>query len=295
MSARIAEDGLVKAISEGRRVGSSLRNQPSGEEQWRLAYHEISPEASEYRYSVSAKQFGEHLVALSSASRPIRDRAIPQITFDDGHRSIFDYAFPLLQKSALKATFFVVTAFVDSNDQCVSWDQLRELVSAGHQVQSHGWSHRLLTRCSRRELEIELIKSKREIEDRLGVEITALSAPGGRFDKSVIATCRKAGYSELYHSNPWIPDRTIHDVRLKGRVMVTNGMDGSALCSHTQASRIRKLYFRARYAGKSKLRTLLGDEVYHKLWCSLANWKPGSGIELRVDHPKKATEQPYKT
>jgi peptidoglycan/xylan/chitin deacetylase (PgdA/CDA1 family) len=279
LSYNVADKGAA------RQTGSASTAIPFSQWQpWCLAYHEILPVPSEYLYAVSAEQFGRHLTAFSSAVKSRERHFIPKITFDDGHRSVFEYALPLLDHFGLKAVFFVIPAYVGSHDQCISWNQLRKMVAAGHEVQSHGWSHRLLTQCSRRELDIELINSKRELEDRLGMDVKSLSVPGGRYDKDVILACLRAGYTELYHSNPWVPEQTAHGLRLKGRIMVNRRMDVHALSKQMQMSAAQRFYFRARYAAKDRLRAALGDRIYHKLWCSLASWKPGAGIEVRVDN-----------
>ena len=258
---------------------ASARRDIPRDGQWRLAYHEISAEKADYLYTVGAARFQEHLAALNSGL----SRSLPKITFDDGHLSIYTHAFALLEKFGVKATFFVIPEFIGRNSRCVSWDQLREMIAEGHDVQSHGLTHRLLTQSNRREIEVEHEKSKREIEDRLGVEVAAISAPGGRYDKNVIAAAMQAGYAELYHSNPWTPDHALHGLCVKGRLMVTKDVDGAALCKHPETSAARKFYFRTRHAAKNQLRNLLGDTVYHKLWCALAHWKPDAGIEVSVN------------
>ena len=126
--------------------------------------------------------------------------------------------------------------------------------------QSHGWSHRLLTQCSRRDIDAELINSKRELEDRLGIEVRSLSVPGGRYDKDVILACLRAGYTELYHSNPWVPEQTAHGLRLKGRIMVNRRMDVRALSKQMQMSAAERFYFRTRYAAKDQLRAAFGRQ-----------------------------------
>jgi hypothetical protein len=45
----------------------------------------------------------------------------------------------------------------------------------------------------------------------------------------------------------------------------------------------RQLYFRFRYGAKEGVRKVLGDQLYHNVWCWLANWKPEEGLELEVD------------
>lgn len=259
-----------------------------------LAYHEILPVISEYRYRVTNGQFKEHLALLSSAPlRSITKGDLPFITFDDGHRSNFEQAFPLLEQFGQKATFFVLAGCIGSDDKYISWEQARQLVAAGHRVESHGWCHRLLTQCGHADLERELTQSKREIEDRLGVEVAAISTPGGRWDDRVVKACARAGYKYLFHSNPWIPVSSQQGVSLLGRHMITGHMGPKELAKLVQVGGIRRLYCRIRYGTKELVRAMLGDRFYHTIWCWFANWKPGEGTELEIEALRKNGRDSY--
>jgi hypothetical protein len=257
-----------------------------------LGYHEILPQASAYIYRVTCAQFEEHLGFISSCLSSVRPNLpIPGITFDDGHISNYEHAFPLLERFKLKATFFVLAGEIGDARNQISWSQARELAAAGHSVQSHGWSHRMLTRCGPEEMELELKGSKRKIEDRLGREVVAFSAPGGRLDERVVAACARAGYTHVYHSNPWTKNRLSTGVRLAGRMMVTNQMDAVGLRARIHVTDGKRFHLRSKYAAKEKLRLLLGDKIYHTLWCWIAKSDPEEGIEVQVDrspHSKAA-------
>jgi len=255
-----------------------------GERKCVLTYHEILPLPSQYLYRVMSTRFQAHLSLLSSGIlQAVSPEHAPLITFDDGHRSNFEQAFPLLEQFGLKATFFVLAGCVGSTDKYISWNQARQIVAAGHRVESHGWSHRLLTQCSHDELEEELVQSKRELEDRLGAQVSAISAPGGRWDDRVVDACGRAGYKYLFHSNPWPPAETRKGVRVQGRHMVTGRMGTKELHRLIQPGEGQQLYFRFLYGAKEQVRTMLGDRLYHKFWCWLANWSPGEGMEVEID------------
>src|SRR6266568_4559812 len=129
-----------------------------------LAYHEILPEPARYVYRVSTARFREHLDFLATQRRttdPSASGHYPQITFDDGHVSNAVHALPMLDKAGCKATFFVLAGRVGQIVDAMSWEQARSVVASGHDVQSHGWSHRLLTQCSPKDLARELVYSKK--------------------------------------------------------------------------------------------------------------------------------------
>ena len=264
-------------------VSASPFDHPIGKQSV-LTYHEIRPSGSPYLYGVTQAQFEKHLSLLASpAPRPSSGGQSALITFDDGHRSNFEQAFPLLEQSGLKAVFFVLAGCVGRIDKYLLWSQARQMVAAGHRVQSHGWSHRLLTQCSPNDLEQELTRSKHELEERLGVEVVAISAPGGRWNDRVVDACARAGYKYLYHSNPWVPVSSRRGIQLQGRHMVTRQMGPKELQRLLQPGEGRELYSRFRHGAKERVRAMLGDRLYHKFWCWLANWSPGEGLELEVD------------
>ena len=64
------------------------------------------------------------------------------ITFDDGYRSNYDLAFPLLQKYQAKAAIAVMVFMPDNwASQFLSWDMCRELTASGLvEIGSHGYA-----------------------------------------------------------------------------------------------------------------------------------------------------------
>jgi len=247
-----------------------------------VAYHEVLPSQSGYRYRVTTKQFREHLALLVNNATSFPNKPKPRVTFDDGHRSNYEHALPLLNQSGLKATFFVLAGSVGTGHDYISWSQAREIVAAGHQVQSHGWSHRLLTRCSSGELENEVRRSKEELESRLGVQVDSISVPGGRWDMRVVEACADAGYTYVFHSNPWISARMSNGILIRGRLMVTRWMDASILNKRINPTRLSLLFLRVKQGAKEDFRGLLGDEKYHRLWRWFAKWENQTGMEVTI-------------
>lgn len=264
----------------------------AGEPSSIFTYHEILPADSRYLYRVTSSAFENHLSFISSVCEAVSTRTTPQITFDDGHRSNYENAFPILERFGVRAAFFVLAGRVGSNANYITWEQARELSAAGHLVASHGWSHRMLTQCRSSEMGQEIVQSKSEIEDRLGVEVDSISAPGGRWDERVVDSCMRAGYKRLFHSNPWVPAKSQNGIRLQGRHMVTGRTDSQQLRKLMQLGRVERQYLRARYAAKEGIRITLGDRLYHKLWCWIANWNPGEGMGLEVEADANASREP---
>ena len=115
------------------------------------------------------------------------------VTFDDGHRSVLERAFPLLSELGMPATVFVPTSLV-GQPGALSWDELRELARAGWEIGSHTVSHAMLTQASEDELANELRESRESIERELDQPCHSLAYPYGEADARVIAAAEAAGY-----------------------------------------------------------------------------------------------------
>jgi peptidoglycan/xylan/chitin deacetylase (PgdA/CDA1 family) len=74
------------------------------------------------------------------ASKPIPRRSVV-ITIDDGYRSAYDIAYPILKSFGFRATFFVYTDFL-SGGRSVTWPAINEMRASGViDIQSHSKSH----------------------------------------------------------------------------------------------------------------------------------------------------------
>src|SRR5215469_4412869 len=238
-----------------------------------LAYHELSPERTAYRYALSCRDFEEHLSLAAQLSSDAGDVNFPiVISFDDGHISNYSSALPLLEKYSCKAIFFVIAGRIGEHKDFMTWAHLRELVALGHRVEAHGWSHTFLTRCSDADLRIELVHTREVMEDRLGVPVTALSAPHGRWNRRVLKACAQAGYRQLFDSDPWPARRRLDDMEVVGRLIAVQSLDRQRLLQWLTMRPIEAGFRRSKHAVKRCARSLLGDKLYYQLWARFSGW-----------------------
>lgn len=128
-----------------------------------------------------------------------RGEALPPkpiiITFDDGYRDSYQYAFPLLQKYGFTATFFIFTQPIDTaNVNFLSWDMVREMHQAGMEFGSHSHTHPDLRRRTNEFLHSEIVTSKQLIEQNIGEPIYAFAYPSGLYDDAAIDMVKSAGF-----------------------------------------------------------------------------------------------------
>jgi len=252
-----------------------------------LAYHEISERGSEYFYSIPKDSFREHARCLKRFSQCQRTPVkAPRVTFDDGHVSQYVHGLPVLQELSLQAFFFVTVEWIGSRKGYMTWPQLRELAKLGHEVQSHGWSHSLLTQCSMPQLKFELDHSKKTLEDRLGISVDAISMPGGRWNHTVYHACRENGYGRVFTSDPFFAARRVSLCELHGRLMVSRNMTTETISSLLEGRGIvPHLYFVKHLAGKSA-RKVLGSGLYGLLWRHFSNKRESQEERARLTEPQ---------
>jgi peptidoglycan/xylan/chitin deacetylase (PgdA/CDA1 family) len=88
-----------------------------------LAYHEVMPE-SDYSYCVTPGSFAQHLALFDSVAKDVGSKLPLQITFDDGERSQYLNAAPLLAEHGISATYFVTPGLIGTAAKFLGWHEL---------------------------------------------------------------------------------------------------------------------------------------------------------------------------
>ncbi len=140
------------------------------------------------------------------------------ISIDDGYRSVYNIAWPILKKYDFRATLFIYTDFVGASRNAITWDQLREMKKSGFEIGAHTISHCDLTKQNKGEdtqaymarIEKELSRSKQIIDKKLNQNTVFLAFPYGRYNQRVLDMCKRLGYtiavSVKKGSNPFFAD-----------------------------------------------------------------------------------------
>ncbi|MCA9949253.1 MAG: polysaccharide deacetylase family protein [Anaerolineales bacterium] len=172
-----------------------------------LMYHYISvpPEdADKYRLdlSVSPADFHDQMAYLAENGYETIDlydlsqaitakKELPEkpviITLDDGYKDNYENAFPILQEFGHKATFFVVTEYIDKGfEEYMTWEMVEELASAGMRIEPHSKTHPDLSGQERDYIIYEVLGSQESIAAHIGYTPRYFCYPGGRYDDTTL-------------------------------------------------------------------------------------------------------------
>jgi peptidoglycan/xylan/chitin deacetylase (PgdA/CDA1 family) len=180
-----------------------------------LCYHNLGPE-SKGRLLLAVSKFEEQMrylkangyrvvsladfVEFTRLGRQLPRRSVV-LTFDDGYKSFTQYAYPLLKELGFTATLFVYTDYVGAGKNALSWQDLKELATAGLDIEAHSKSHGDLRRTAgesdaqyARRLQAELGQPQEMFQRNLGQPRPVIAYPYGSWDESLLGKLAEYGY-----------------------------------------------------------------------------------------------------
>ena len=116
------------------------------------------------------------------------------ITFDDGYQSVYEEAFPILQRYSFSATVFLTVGAKGNRTAAkrlpqmegrsmLSWGEIKEMRRYGVSFGAHTLTHPDLTRLPLAQAQAEICGSKEIIENALGEPADCFAYPFGRYDQ----------------------------------------------------------------------------------------------------------------
>jgi peptidoglycan/xylan/chitin deacetylase (PgdA/CDA1 family) len=144
------------------------------------------------------------------------------ITFDDGYKSQYEVAWPILKKYGYPFTMFIYTEGVRGGSLggggAITWEQLADMRDNGVDIQAHSATHqdlreghtitlvssgkRTRTKLSGPQYEEwmqnEVVGSKQLLEQRLGIKVNCFAVPFGNYNDHVKEIARNAGYEAMF-------------------------------------------------------------------------------------------------
>ncbi len=126
---------------------------------------------------ITGNQFNEGLVTF---------------VFDDGPKSVFDNARPILNAAGIKTVHPIITQYASTSGY-MSWDEIATLAAEGNEIDSHSRTHPDLTTLSPAQLTSEVAGSKSDLIAH-GITPTTFVYPLGGVNDTVKAAVQAAGY-----------------------------------------------------------------------------------------------------
>lgn len=175
-----------------------------------LMYHQFgsAPDAAAAPYFTDPADFVEQLRYLQShgyqavtlqqvhdywyAEGTLPERPVV-ITVDDGNTEVFTLVAPLLKSIGWPGVLCVLTG-ESPGRTTMGASQIRALVRAGWEIDSHSINHPDLTTLSSEELAVQMSLSRQLLQREFGVRANFFCYPYGKVDARVARAAQDAGY-----------------------------------------------------------------------------------------------------
>jgi peptidoglycan/xylan/chitin deacetylase (PgdA/CDA1 family) len=144
------------------------------------------------------------------------------LTFDDGLKSQYEVAWPIMKKFGYPFTMFIYTEGIQGEPfgggTAMTWEMLEQMVNAGVDVEAHSATHqdlreghtitvieggkrtkKKLTGADYEQwLQNEVVGCKQVLEQKLGIKINCYAVPFGNYNDHVKEIARNAGYDAMF-------------------------------------------------------------------------------------------------
>src|SRR5216110_193966 len=145
------------------------------------------------------------------------------VTFDDGWKSQYEVAWPIMKKYGYPLTMFIYTEGVRGGalggGEAITWEQLADMRDNGVDIEAHTATHqdlreghnimlassggkRTRTKLTGPQYEQwvqgEVVGSKQLLEQRLGIKVNCFAVPFGNYNEHVKELARNAGYEAMF-------------------------------------------------------------------------------------------------
>jgi peptidoglycan/xylan/chitin deacetylase (PgdA/CDA1 family) len=172
-----------------------------------LLYHHIGNPKGSDRYYVAEGKFQKQMKLLHELGyRTITVKRLtnilsqggylPQrpiiISFDDGNLSVYEKAYPVMEKFGFTGTVYIVSNRLKSKDFMHKRD-LSELADSGWEIGSHSMTHTDLVQ-NHQLVRQEILQSRLDLEKALDIKVNSFAYPFGLADAYVMKKVYDYGY-----------------------------------------------------------------------------------------------------
>jgi peptidoglycan/xylan/chitin deacetylase (PgdA/CDA1 family) len=145
------------------------------------------------------------------------------VSFDDGWKSQYEVAWPIMKKYGYPFTMFIYTEGVRGGSlgggEAITWEQLADMRDNGVDIEAHSETHQdlreghnimLVAAGGKRTrtklvgpqyeqwMQNEVVGSKQLLEQRLGIKVNCFAVPFGNYNEHVKEIARNTGYEAMF-------------------------------------------------------------------------------------------------
>lgn len=212
-----------------------------------LGYHDFSENERETAMRIRSSKFREQMEAIKKSGIPVismadfiawkdEGKSIPEkaivITLDDGWKSVYTEAYPVLKEFGFPFTLFLYKNYVDGGGKALSSEMIREMMANGATIGSHSVSHPFpqTVKNSKKQgpeiydkfLDVEMGEAKSFLEEKFEVPVTTYAYPGGYFTEEMLLKAEEVGYGHLFTVQPGKVKRSLPNGILPRYVILGN-------------------------------------------------------------------------
>lgn len=149
----------------------------------------------------------DDFLAWKRGEKQISDKSV-LITIDDGWKSVYTDAYPVLKEFGYPFTLFLYTNYIDGGGSALTTAMIKEMQQHGCTVGSHSVSHPYpaAVKAERAKgadafaayLKKELGESRKILRSKFGGNVTTYAYPGGFFTGEMLPIATESGYECLF-------------------------------------------------------------------------------------------------
>ncbi len=152
----------------------------------------------------------QQLIKALQEGKQLPERSVV-ITIDDGYRSVYENGWPLLREYGYPFTVFLYTqATENSHWNYMTWDQVKEMQTAGVDFQNHGFAHEHMAfkpsgmdmDAYRAWIREDLAVSTRILAEKLKAQPRFFAVPYGEYNQILLQEIRSFGYEAILLQDP---------------------------------------------------------------------------------------------
>ena len=212
-----------------------------------LGYHDFSEKEMETAMRIRTSKFRKQMetirelgipvipmadfIAWKDSGRPIPPKAIV-ITMDDGWKSVYTDAYPILKEFGYPFTIYLYKNYVDGGGKALTTAMIKEMMANGATLGSHSVSHPFPQEVKKfrkqgeeafdKFLNTEMGESKRFLEGKFGGKVETYAYPGGYFTEEMLTKATELGYTHLFTVHPGKVKRSVSNNVLPRYVILGN-------------------------------------------------------------------------